>query len=235
MRHTTIRCDFSSYDSTFFKQVNILVYTETAAAPSRADARPRPSRTCSLSAMTSALIASAAQSALLLALCLLCQVAHAALPGFHDTGPAESTVPLIQALVDENYTHFRELLLADPSQVDGIDVITPLYAAQEYVRSSRQRHDVIRRLLRAGARPDRTTQDGSTPLMLAAYHGDVRTAQMLLEHGADPLRTNKQGHSAITAAQNGRHGELAEMLREHVGESGLRRMADEQQSLKVEL
>ena len=91
-----------------------------------------------------------------------------------------------------------------------------------------------RHLLAAGALPDRPTQDGSTPLMLAAYHGDVRSAQLLLAHGADPLRANKQGQTAISAAQHGRHAELAELLREHIGESGLRRMA-EQQPLRDEL
>jgi len=164
----------------------------------------------------------------------LALLALAALPGYHDTGSTESTVPLIQALVDDNFSLFGELLAADASQVNGLDVITPLYAAQEYVRSSRQRHDAIRRLLKAGALADQPTQDGSTPLMRAAYDGDVRSAQLLLDRGADPLRTNMQGQNAISVAQSARHGELAEMLREHVGESGLRRMAHDE-TLKVEL
>ena len=58
--------------------------------------------------------------------------------------------------------------------------------------------------------------------MLAAYHGDVRSAQLLLEHGADPLRKNDAGYNAMAAAVQGGNQELAEVLREFVGESGLR-------------
>lgn len=148
------------------------------------------------------------------------------LPGQHAVGQKESYVPLIQALVDEDLSRVDELLATgDEAQLNGLDVITPLYAAQEYVRSSKQRHTVVRKLLKAGALADGQTNDGSTTLMLAAYHGDVRSAQMLLDHGADPLRNNQQGYNAITAATQGGHSELAEMLREHVGESGLRKMA----------
>ena len=169
-------------------------------------------------------------------LCALAAICRAPLPGQHAVGQAESHVPLIEALVTENLPRFRELLASSDaaSQVNALDVITPLYAAQEYVRSSRQRHDALRKLLKAGALPDVPTNDGSTPLMLAAYKGDVRSAQILLDHGADPLRENKQKHNAISAAVSGRHTELAEMLREHVGESGMRKIADEP-PLKVEL
>ena len=142
-------------------------------------------------------------------LTLLC-LAHAPLPGQHAVGPTESKVPLIEALVSEDLGRAHRLMESEPSQLNALDVITPLYAAQEYVRSSKQRHETLRRLLKAGALPDQPTNDGSTPLMLAAYHGDVRSAQILLEHGADPLRKNGQGHHAISAAQNGRHAELAE-------------------------
>ena len=161
-------------------------------------------------------------------------VAMAALPGQHANGPAESHVPLVQALVGEQLDRFEQLLRegADPN---ALDVITPLYAAQEYVRSSRARHAAVRRLLRAGALPDGPTQDGSTTLMLAAYHGDVRSAQMLLDRGADPLRRNEQGHHAVSAARQGGHSELAEMLLEHVGDSGRRLGADHTPELKVEL
>ena len=62
--------------------------------------------------------------------------------------------------------------------------------------------------------------------MLAAYRGDVRSAQLLLNQGADPLRENDQGFHAIDAASKGGHDELATMLREHLGESGQRRLAE---------
>ena len=59
-------------------------------------------------------------------------------------------------------------------------------------------------------------------LMLAAYHGDVRSAHLLLEHGADPLRKNDAGYDAVAAASQSNNQELAETLREFIGESGLR-------------
>lgn len=151
----------------------------------------------------------------------------AQLPGEHATGPAKSLYPLIEALVSENLTAFDELMAAgaDPNVVD---VVTPLYACQENVRNNRMRHRLLRRLLKAGARPDMETIDGSTTLMLAAYHGDVRSAQMLLDHGADPLKRNRglgcglEGCDAIDAAYKGHHDELAEMMKEYLGESAVR-------------
>ena len=156
---------------------------------------------------------------------VLLATARAALPGQFDVGPADSTSPLIQSLVSDDTARFEQLL-AVGADVNVLDVITPLYAAQEYVRNSRQRHAALRRLLRAGAMADGTTQDGSTTLMLAAYHGDVRSAQLLLDHGANPLRENMQGFHAIDAAHKGGHDELGAMLREHLGESGVRVMAE---------
>ena len=82
-------------------------------------------------------------------------------PGVHTTGPVESTVPLIQALVTEN-TPLAIALIDEGTDLHSRDVITPLYAAQEYVRNSRQRHSLLRRLLKRGARVDSLTQDGST-------------------------------------------------------------------------
>ena len=122
------------------------------------------------------------------------------LPGQHANGPPESHVALIQALVDEDLSRFRELLDADRSQVNAVDVITPLYAAQEYVRSSRQRHDVLRKLLKAGALPDQPTQDGSTTLMLAAYHG-VRACHLATALARCAARTE---HAASARACAGR-------------------------------
>ena len=58
--------------------------------------------------------------------------------------------------------------------------------------------------------------------MLASYHGDVRSAHLLLAHGADPQRKNNAGYDAMAAASQSNNLELAEMLREFVGESGLR-------------
>ena len=140
--------------------------------------------------------------------------------------PPPSSSPLIKAIID-NDAKLALRLIADGVDVNAYDVITPLYAAQEYVHNTRTRHKLVDRLLRAGARADTPTRDGSTPLMLAAEQGDVRSSDMLLARGADPLRTNEGGYSAIGAAFFSGHNELARMLQEHVGEEKLQRIRDE--------
>eukprot|EP00966_Prymnesium_polylepis_P291853 6740705-Prymnesium_polylepis.1 len=92
---------------------------------------------------------------------LVCAAPVDAIPGRHTTGPPESTVPLIQALVDANVT-LALSLLDGGADLDARDVITPMYAAQEYVRSSKQRHMLLHRMLRRGAPVDGPTQDGTT-------------------------------------------------------------------------
>ena len=99
----------------------------------------------------------------------------AQLPGQQANGGAESISPLIQALVEDNVT-LANLLLDAGADVAVLDTITPLYAAQEYVSKRKARHAMLRRLLAAGAQVDQTTQDGTTTLMLAAYHGGARCA-----------------------------------------------------------
>ena len=156
------------------------------------------------------------------------------LPGQQVNGPAESMSPLIQALVDDNVT-LANMLLDAGADVATLDTITPLYAAQEYVGKRKARHAMLRKLLAAGAQVDQPTQDGTTTLMLAAYNGDVRSAQILLDAGADPLNAvNHVDANAIMAARTGGHHELAEQLREHVGESGARHHGS-RQTEKVEL
>lgn len=166
-------------------------------------------------------------------LLLLCASVPAQLPGLNPNGQAESYSPLIQALVDNDVPK-AERLIAEGADVAALDVITPLYAAQEYVQKSKQRHAVMRKLLKAGAPVDQPTQDNTTTLMLAAYHGDMRSVQMLLDEGADPLLTNHMMANAINAARSGNHHELAEQLLEHIGESGARHH-HAQQAAKAEL
>ena len=131
----------------------------------------------------------------------------------------------IQALADNDGARALEMIAAGDHPVDAIDVITPLFAALEYVMASRLRHRVVRALLKAGAPVDQTTIDGSTPLMLAAYRGDLRAAMELLERGADPLREKEVDgnvQTPISAALHANNHEIAELIREYIGESGAR-------------
>lgn len=46
-------------------------------------------------------------------------------------------------------------------------------------------------LLKSGADPNLATDDGETPVHVAAKHGNLITLQLLLDDGGDPLFTNK--------------------------------------------
>ena len=46
-------------------------------------------------------------------------------------------------------------------------------------------------LLKSGAGANQTTEDGQTPVHVAALHGNLTTLLLLLEDGGDPLFTSK--------------------------------------------
>lgn len=46
-------------------------------------------------------------------------------------------------------------------------------------------------LLKSGAGPNLTTEDGQTPVHVAAQYGNMQTLQFLLEDGGDPQYKNK--------------------------------------------
>lgn len=46
-------------------------------------------------------------------------------------------------------------------------------------------------LLKSGAGPNLATDDGQTPVHVAAKHGNLQTLLLLLEDGGDPERKNK--------------------------------------------
>lgn len=74
---------------------------------------------------------------------------------------------------------------------------------------------VLRKLLDAEADPNLRRPDGWTPLMLAAYRGEVDLVQLLLERGADPTvtRGTRLMDAAMIAAANG-NAQAAQMLHE---------------------
>merc|ERR1712217_50803 len=156
----------------------------------------------------------------------LCFTVHMA--GAADFVPGErpppSSVPLIQALIDDDLDA-AHALLDGGADVNAYDVITPLYAAQEYVMRSRERHRMIRRLLKLGAEVDRPTKDDSTVLMLAAQAGDFRSVEMLLDRGANPLLQNEQGYSALSVARVSGNDDIVDQIHEHLSESGVRMTA----------
>ena len=53
-------------------------------------------------------------------------------------------------------------------------------------------------LLKSGAGPNLTTDDGQTPVHVAARHGNVTTLKLLLEDGGDPMFKSKVRKSIQT-------------------------------------
>lgn len=52
-------------------------------------------------------------------------------------------------------------------------------------------------LLKSGAGPNLATDDGQTPVHVAAQNGNLVTLQLLLDDGGDPLFKNKVRVNAI--------------------------------------
>ena len=63
--------------------------------------------------------------------------------------------------------------------------------------------EIVERLLKCGANPNLIRADGGTPLMDAAWGGNVVILELLLKHGADPLR--KSGETALDQARACNH------------------------------
>lgn len=70
--------------------------------------------------------------------------------------------------------------------------------------------DSVNELLKLGKWPDKPDSRGTTPLMVAAELGDVRTAEALLRAGAS-------AHPAVRVAEERRHGEMLALLKRYSG------------------
>ncbi len=73
-------------------------------------------------------------------------------------------------------------------------------------------HELVRALLKAGARADITNHYGSTPLTEAVKLGDVDLVRMLLDAHADPNSPNQDGQTALMLASSIGSLPIAEML-----------------------
>ncbi|XP_026668221.1 serine/threonine-protein phosphatase 6 regulatory ankyrin repeat subunit A isoform X2 [Ceratina calcarata] len=58
-------------------------------------------------------------------------------------------------------------------------------------------------LLKSGAGPNLTTDDGQTPVHVAARHGNLATLKLLLEDGGDPMFKSKNGETPLHLACRG--------------------------------
>jgi ankyrin repeat protein len=70
----------------------------------------------------------------------------------------------------------------------------------------------IRRLLDAGADPNAKDEYGQTPLILAAWAGDLPSVRELLRRGAHANARNRNGDTALIVAAAGTRIEVAKAL-----------------------
>lgn len=75
-------------------------------------------------------------------------------------------------------------------------------------------HDVLRKLLDAGAKPIFTCHDNQeTPLMIATYNDRIACVEMLIESGADLNARSKDGNTALKYAEEYGREAIAVLLR----------------------
>ena len=65
---------------------------------------------------------------------------------------------------------------------------------------------MVQCLLEHGVDKDKATNDGASPLLIAAENGHLAVVQCLLEHSVDKHKANNNGASPLLiAAQNGHY------------------------------
>ena len=93
---------------------------------------------------------------------------------------------------------------------------TPLLWACHY-----SRYDIVHILLEKGANPNLSSRsdygyipEGSSPLMLAVYHGEVMSVKDLLSFSADKTIRNSQGKTVIDYAKMGGSEKIFNLLKD---------------------
>ncbi|XP_025833800.1 serine/threonine-protein phosphatase 6 regulatory ankyrin repeat subunit A [Agrilus planipennis] len=86
-------------------------------------------------------------------------------------------------------------------------------------------------LLKSGAGPNLTTDDGQTPVHVAANHGNLQTLLLLLEDGGDPKFKNKNSETPLHLASRGCHPDvvahLISFVKTHHGEEAAKQYVNE--------
>jgi uncharacterized protein len=112
----------------------------------------------------------------------------------------EEMTPLVTAARSGDVRAIRLLCErgADPDEVSGENGWTPLFHAIH-----KNQPGSVAALLDAGAKVDRPTASGMTPLMMAAGYGYADVVKVLLAHRADPRVRDADGGAAVDYALTG--------------------------------
>lgn len=119
---------------------------------------------------------------------------------------ASRATPLITA-VERGDAEMVTLLLERGALPDGacgcITGESALWAAVLIGRA-----DLARKLLAAGADPNRLAATGNSPLHIASMRGNQELVDVLLAHGADPEQLDRSGRNAAAWASSKGHAEI---------------------------
>ena len=80
---------------------------------------------------------------------------------------------------------------------------------------SQNHNEVAKVLVRKGAQVNHGYEGEFTPLMHAAYAGNVELVSFLLENGADPKARNSEGKTPLAFAQKKNNRQIVELLRKY--------------------
>ncbi|PBC29986.1 Ankyrin-1 [Apis cerana cerana] len=119
----------------------------------------------------------------------------------------------VDATTNDNYT---ALHIAVESAKPAVVETLLGYGAEVHVRGGKLRETPLHiaarvadgdrcalMLLKSGAGPNLTTDDGQTPVHVAASHGNLATLLLLLEDGGDPMCKSKNGETPLHLACRG--------------------------------
>jgi ankyrin repeat protein len=115
--------------------------------------------------------------------------------------------PLMYAALGGNEGIVRDLL-AKQARVGSE---APAWTALHYA-ALRGHAGVLALLLDGGGNIDGASENGTTPLMLAASEGRLEAVALLLKRGADARRSTDAGRTASAWARSAGHARIADMI-----------------------
>ncbi|XP_032689454.1 serine/threonine-protein phosphatase 6 regulatory ankyrin repeat subunit A isoform X4 [Odontomachus brunneus] len=134
----------------------------------------------------------------------------------------------VDAVTNDNYT---ALHIAVESAKPAVVETLLGYGAEVHVRGGKLRETPLHiaarvpdgdrcalMLLKSGAGPNLTTDDGQTPIHVAASHGNLATLLLLLDDGGDPMAKSKNGETPLHLACRGCRADVVRHLIEFVKE-----------------
>ncbi|MGO8716607.1 MAG: ankyrin repeat domain-containing protein [Smithella sp.] len=133
-----------------------------------------------------------------------------------------SMTRLMMAVLVDDKEQTMSLLAegADPNESNGIGE-TALFILAGHYRSGKFSNppdnalECARILIQKGAAVNSTDIAGWTPLMWAAFNGDVDMLKLLLENGADPKIASQSGHTALSLAKDVDYPDIVKALNRH--------------------